>query len=431
MTKGLFIINPFTGEKIKTSETTVTTDRNGMKQFKKKQNIKMLGGYAELIGKGSYGDVYRPALKCNRNNGINPLENQDRNNYVTKVYTHPDYNKNDRNDEGKELNRIKSINQLGKFHIPAEYRCTVANNIPYSKEFDGFVERLTTKDKPAFVFKYGGVTLDKLYVCEITENVISKIYTLFEGLVIMGNHNILHFDLTNKNIVYSEKNGFKFIDFGLMFKPFANDKTDNDRKNLIKDNQHYIWPWDIKYYVNDIKESIIAKFKNPNPAVAQISMERIINNNGYNFKYYNNYCKSNLKPNEINKLYVIMKENIQKIDYQHRLMKTVDVYSLGVSLYRTPTIYNKMGRKTQELIQLMIHDDAFKRPLPEEALRMFVDAIWTDTNLEINLQQQQQSRLRLPLYDYKFIKDPQTGIKISIFSPKGKKILEKYRKMRP
>jgi len=202
-------------------------------------------------------------------------------------------------------------------------------------------------------------------------------------------------------------------------------------KNLIKDNQHYIWPWDIKYYVNDIKESIIAKFKNPNPAVAQISMERIINNNGYNFKYYNNYCKSNLKPNEINKLYVIMKENIQKIDYQHRLMKTVDVYSLGVSLYRTPTIYNKMGRKTQELIQLMIHDDAFKRPLPEEALRMFVDAIWTDTNFEINLQQQQQSRLRLPLYDYKFIKDPQTGIKISIFSPKGKKILEKYRKMRP
>ena len=362
MTK--YIINPLTGRKVK------ITGRIGMKL--------MLGG--GIIGEGTYGVVYRPALKCIKENGSNPFNSlnnpvKNRDNYITKVYTCNDNQiaHNDRNDEGKELERVKSINQHARFHIKKEHDCYIHETVS------------DLYNRPASVFKYGGVTLYKIKEDKINPNVISKLYSLFEGLVQMGKHSILHFDIRDENIVYSEENGFKFIDFGLMFKPFENDETDKNRKEMIEDNEFYIWPWDIKYYVDTIQIKVNTEFKEKN-----VDFRWFINKPSYNYKQRGSISKTlGFIPTD---LYEIVQKNIKESNYLNRLMKTADVYSLGVTLRRTPNIYNKMGVKTQELIQLMIHDDAFKRPLPEEAFRRFVDAMKMDHAIDLKQQQQQQRK---------------------------------------
>ena len=68
------------------------------------------------------------------------------------------------------------------------------------------------------------------------------------GLFIMGKNNYLHFDIKQNNIVYSEENGFKFIDFGFMFQPFTCNKMDEYTINMRIRNEYFVWPWDIQYY---------------------------------------------------------------------------------------------------------------------------------------------------------------------------------------
>ena len=414
-----YIINPLTGRKVK------TTGRIGMRlKLTEKRNIKMLGGDSEKIGEGTYGEVFHPALKCNIENGTNPLNKPgiNRNNYVTKVYTYPGHEIVTRNAERKELDRIKSFNEIGRFHIPIEHSCLVKNDIEYPKQdYYKNIKIISTRDKPAIVFKHGGVPIYKLSQDVIIPN-IPKLYSLFEGLVIMSKYNVLHFDIKEGNIMYSEKNGFKFIDFGMMFEPFKKDNVDIQRQITIDSFEYYIWPWDIKYYTPHRR---IIKFTNHE----DIEFEDYINKSSYNYKLTGNTSNINIHSSDRSELYEIITRNIktQRVNYLHRLMKTVDVYSLGILLRRIKNIYDNLGKKTKELIELMIHDDAFKRPLPEEALVMFVDAMFADHNIMLYNKYTETINLLYPEPSKKELRETKSKSVLSEHRKKITRNINQYR----
>jgi len=398
--KSKYIINPATGRKVL---------KNGIIGKKLIQNGGGLG-FSKIgvsppltppstppknIGKGSFGIVYRPALRCRNESRKNPLDtkNINRNNYVSKVF----FDKTSRDEEGKELQKVSQMNPISKFHIKKEYDCRVRNNIKYSIPkrdlFDRkFIKEYSTKDKYASIFKYGGETLYDINPRKINKELISKLYTLFEGVYIMGEHGLLHFDIKGDNTLYHHKHGFKFIDFGYLFKPFMNDKIDKDRQERIENN-YFIWPWDIKLYkFQDLAKKLTLEYIDKNPEHYDQYIQ-IINWDAISYKNKNdalNHYQYHKKPEFIDSFYNRMRDLIKKEGYREQLMKTVDVYSLGVTLKNillTNSYLKKIGKERGDLDLLlidMISDDTFRRPLPKDALKRFVDAMKSDFGINLS-----------------------------------------------
>lgn len=206
----------------------------------------MKGG--KLIGEGSYGCVYRPALHCKGELKRRP------DNMVSKLMLREEAIK-----ELIENDRIHNIDKEFKYHLPRPTTCIPAyptlerdnlfrdcelladNDIDINEK--GWYENLRVLQMVDGGDAVSEYLNDKIKREPFTDSKIKQFlhnfYNIIYGLKEMSMHNYLHFDIKSDNIVVKKeghKHRFNYIDFGLSIQldEFNLDELDLQRGYFIR-----------------------------------------------------------------------------------------------------------------------------------------------------------------------------------------------------
>jgi len=208
----------------------------------------------DIIGKGSYGCVYRPYIPC-KEHSIK-LPNGSAQNLVSKFMSTYDAKK-----EVKEFTIIHNKDPANKFHLGVPTICQPDYNDPkivnelkmcQLNTNDPLLKNtVDSKNFSVLTFPYGGVSLSDFCKNELPTfpvNLVRGFWTqgvlnLMNGLVFFRTNNIIHYDLKPHNILFDQTNmSMKYIDFGIMINrtQFINDSTNNINKNACI---HWSYPF--------------------------------------------------------------------------------------------------------------------------------------------------------------------------------------------
>ena len=186
-----------------------------------------MSGQKKKIGEGSYGCVYRPALKC-----ANGIQISDENLKIAKILK-----KDGGETEFNEYETISTIDPGNQYYVGKPEKC-----IPDETDFrvnveDSGCKIVDTKNPQDYLllfYKDGGSDLSQ-FVAKDLANFLSgdaqkqsdlfwlSAHSLFKGLKLFAENDIMHDDLKPQNIVFKydlEKGTmrFNYIDFGIMEK---------------------------------------------------------------------------------------------------------------------------------------------------------------------------------------------------------------------
>tara|TARA_B100001057_G_scaffold455386_1_gene501887 strand:- start:3240 stop:4394 length:1155 start_codon:yes stop_codon:yes gene_type:complete len=314
-------------------------------------NHKQLGG--ELIGQGSFGCVFKPAIKCINDKRINKK-------IVSKIY----FNKSGKDELKKEYESNKLIKKIKNHEVWAEIwfkkcipprydiilkdepdiqTCLKGNHI----DIDDF-----NKIRSMLQGNYGGITfieyVNKLFSKKVfsdtklfTENflqVMKSMETLFIGLKDMHENGIGHNDIKDENIVVDNGN-CKFIDFGYSYK-FTNDAYYKKRSSLefLTNRIYPPYPYEFIYLyatpelLEDDKLDIDTKvYRNLHNRYVEIQQNIFDRNvkadlSGLIYRYIEGFkTNDTIKPKN-----------------KKRLLSLLDTYSMGVMI---PHLLCKIAKK--------------------------------------------------------------------------------------
>lgn len=201
-----------------------------------------------MIASGTYGCVYKPALKCKGSD--------ERGDGVTKLMK-----REDAETEIKEQERVDKIDPEFKYHLKTPTICEVGEyDIENDKNLEECILVPIARDaddrwKEDFVLMQmedGGKSIYDIINKRVPKifrqrlswkmNFISGMKNLFEGLKDFEKANFVHFDIKSANIVYKEEtNRFNYIDFGLSTK-----RDDiRDKFSFMLTAGYYALPFDI------------------------------------------------------------------------------------------------------------------------------------------------------------------------------------------
>lgn len=264
-----------------------------------------------IIGKGSYGTVYRPPIPCDKK--------FNHKNIVGKVFSE----KADFEDEIEIATKIQKLNSSNKFSIPFYETCPENLEIIYADGGKDLYEYLAaikladkSKELPA---------------------IMTKMKSLIEGINILLDNGYVHQDIKLQNIVYNGKNIY-LIDFGLMVKQTNLYKNDSFLKYT-----YLAFPPEFKrhYYGKDF---IPQFFKNIGPTY--LKFIKII---------YPNYLKD-LKALKAHGTYPTDK---------------MDIYSLGMVIMEVYMNYKYRNNTIESLIKDMICFNPTKRLTASDILKKY------------------------------------------------------------
>jgi serine/threonine protein kinase len=179
------------------------------------------------IGEGSYGCVYRPALKC-----ANGIQIPDENLKVAKILK-----KDSGETEFNEYETISVVDPGNQYYVGKPEKC-----VPDELDFRANVEKsgcriIDTKNPQDYLllfYKDGGSDLSQFVAKDLANFLLPgaqkqsdlfwlNAHSLFKGLKLFAENDIMHDDLKPQNIVFKydlEKGTmrFNYIDFGIMEK---------------------------------------------------------------------------------------------------------------------------------------------------------------------------------------------------------------------
>lgn len=286
----------------------------------------------DLIGQGSYGCVFKPPLKCEKN--IRRPRNK-----VTKLI-----NYNNAVKELEEFNKIESIDKSHKYHLPKPHVCKY-NNIYDNEPGMEKCKFLKNKDKKNLVFiqyKDGGIELESFLLSgELTsekniKDFLLKFYDLIYGLAEMNNNDFIHNDIKSINIVINPKNyDLNYIDFGLS-QSIKTKKSLSEREIHIYSASYFAYPTETfllnPVYFNNIKyRSELLDF-----TLIKNKLVEIYNESNNYTKYIDNFYIENgslylLTDSLLSKYIELIKEKDYETFIKELLLK-IDVFSLGLVL---------------------------------------------------------------------------------------------------
>ena len=297
---------------------------------------------SKIIGKGAYGCVYSPPLKCKDDEC--PSSNPKCVNGVSKLSS--------RTTSINERNLTSSIDFIDLrqvYHIGNPTYCKPEDTFVNNCNVSGIIN-LQNEDLRLLIFNHGGERFDN--VIEKHRINIDKFINGFKNIFFavkdMSEHGFVHSDIKGDNILIDDKYNFKLIDFGLSW-------TDIPKIQA----KHNYWPPEYPLlgseHDNEEYDVIIDFIDKDLKLLNHDELEKLLEQ-----KFSDDF---------INTLHKLSGEEIFKI-----IKSKVDLYSIGVmiaELYYTSinsTVLNFiMSPPMIKLVERMTDEDFFKRITPQEA----------------------------------------------------------------
>ena len=209
-----------------------------------------------VLGKGTFGCVVSPALKCT-DSSIKPDKR------VSKIMR-----EKDALDEMKEYEALDKIPELKKYLLRFPEQCNPVNDEKFHKaikqcghkRINGVYKNPTTNNISSLLLENGGVSLRDFqtkFRVKLTVNdfeiFLTSIKDLFEALIILRKHEYVHQDIKTNNIVYSPKTGkIALIDFGKLT-TFKQIKENCGRSTHNEATSWFNYPPEAKFMNRDKK----------------------------------------------------------------------------------------------------------------------------------------------------------------------------------
>ena len=356
-------------------------------------NSEWVGG--KLIGEGSFGCVFYPALKCSNQKTIQGDK-------VSKVF----FNKNSKREANEEIKINQMIKKIKGYetwsHIwdknckPNKYEKVVKedgtiDDCLYNNDID---EDEFNKNSRMLQGSYGGDTLSVVFTKLFTKSsfktsstfsatflkMMKQMKPLFVGLESMNKNKLSHNDIKSDNIMVDSE-GCKYIDFGLAAKhsdtQFFKRRTMSE---FIGDRIYPCYPYEFLYLyatpsvLNDEKSDI------------EYDIFRDLHDR-YKLVHETQFQRGNSK-NYLLQLIQNKLDKNQSKEKQKMIINLVDTYSVGILLpYMLCKVSRKQGKVSQlkkysqskyvkpfmELFKSMCEPDCENRMKPGDALQRYLE----------------------------------------------------------
>ena len=313
-----------------------------------------------ILGKGSFGTIRKAKNVKYKKINNNTLTN---NQSVFKFFnTKASMNTkaSGKNYLDKEYNKynkleLKKIDPKQKHFIGISYKYQILNNNQINNN------NIKKTKKYGLKYLYGGKSLKKLltneYNDELYKDYLNKLQNIFEGVKILHENGIYHFDIKPDNIVYDGKL-MRLIDFDGSIKFTDNFYTNNNNSNNN---------------IKRIKKNQISKPKTLMDALKFVGE--------YARTSYPNYCPPEFycQNEKYNQLREEDKENIEKndkktYDKNNYDIGSFDIWCLGLVLfeiYNQITIDNYIKKKLLTVILTLLNNNYNTRPKAEQSLKLY------------------------------------------------------------
>jgi serine/threonine protein kinase len=337
----------------------------------------------KVIGKGSYGCVHKPSLRC-KNNTVKTYKNK-----ISKFM----FAKHAKT-EMKEYKTIQNADPKHKLYLGKPVKCSPNNDSENEVAIRecGFGS-WTSKTHSLLVMGDGGENLSD-FAMRFTRNPQTpenkkkmelfwiEAQRILYGLTVFLQNDIVHHDLKAQNIVYNEeKNRINFIDFGLMT---SKQKILEECKQSKYDLAipHWSFPFELQLmnkrhfnrvanYNRNLKERYVANV-----------VEEIMNGNVKYFfsELFGNFSKSIQDVNisfamRCFKDFVL--DDFNDYDYiLNKSINTIDIYGAGIGLTKVLSntsqfIDHSLANDLNEFFETMITNYLPSRVEPLEAVHQY------------------------------------------------------------
>ena len=171
---------------------------------------------AKKIGRGTYGCVYKPTLKCDTYEYGSKQKHVDG---ISKFVL----NTTDVINELHNLSIADHLDPSNKYHIGNVQKCDHISKSEYKYIHDCEIYKANPLPLNRYTIidqEYGGNTLENISIDPSTNTfkLFSDFTNIFEAVVKFSDNNFIHMDIKPQNIVYTSKKGMRLIDFGLAVK---------------------------------------------------------------------------------------------------------------------------------------------------------------------------------------------------------------------
>ena len=297
-----------------------------------------------VIGKGSYGCVHKPSLRCK-------TKKVNYHNKISKIML-----KNYADSELKEYKTIEKVDKKQYLYLGEPLKCDVGaiGSVNRIRPFHNCgINNPVLSHYSLLVMDDGGENLAD-FAKRFSKNPITpenknkmelfwiEAQRILYGLTLFIENDIVHHDLKAQNIVYNEEtNRMNFIDFGLM----------TSKKGLIENSQtskntqavsHWSYPFELAYLDKEIFNRLCKRAKDDKIRMVQTIINNLgIENNSSSYKtfFYSIMpdASSELRLASIKiimtdymDLLVELKEDMYD-DFLQKSINTIDTYGVGIA----------------------------------------------------------------------------------------------------
>tara|TARA_B100001093_G_scaffold314686_1_gene300244 strand:+ start:2176 stop:3321 length:1146 start_codon:yes stop_codon:yes gene_type:complete len=301
----------------------------------------------EIIGKGSYGCVIKPALKCQDNKDIynNTVVYKDK---ISKIQKKTDAEKE--NSFYKELHKLPGAN---KFILPKTILCKPHKDKLYKAVINKCqhprVSKIVNDDKDynlllanigKSINNYQNPDVFKSIQSKIRLNFYNGISNLIEGLIFFKKNNIIHHDIKFENIVFNGYNLY-YIDFGLLIN--KSEKYLSDKQLYYNKSHHYYPPETSCLYLENFNDDKNEKCKNIKDKISSFK-ELVIKHSNTFDSYCLTDCFSDFFNDLVDYQVFDLKENVFLIESYNLFIEycDIDILQRNDDLNNLLTKYNEL-----------------------------------------------------------------------------------------
>lgn len=354
---------------------------------------------SNVIGRGSYGCVHKPPMKCNNNTRRSKDD-------VSKLMTDSNAEK-----EMKEFKLIGLADKEEKIYLGKPKKCKVdriLSNIQSISKCAGMFKPEDMDNYSLLVMKYGGQNLEQFgnevltwrktpENCDKIELFWLECVRLFYGLKLFHDTDIVHHDLKQQNIVYDQNtNRINYIDFGFMIKKSTIIKLAERSHYEWGNNHHWSFPMENVYWN---KRNYMMALNNINQSDTTDEYKEFANSIttacGYYFtSIFPLKLSQEMRSNLISKTIAASFENLlgaEKDEYDRFIDKSIDTfdtYGVGFALLY---VLNRSKHLLSIAFAAMLYDmftidminpRVFLRLTPDQLLAKYENILTTSGLLE-------------------------------------------------